>query len=72
MKIGETEKSLFSVLTYDSATSTSEMAAKTPYNYDTIENALSHLIDMSYIHSTPDWDYILTKQGKQKKQDLVS
>lgn len=70
--IGEIETRILTTLPDDGSLSKTELANKTSTPEIEIANALKHLVDMSYLGTTPGWQYTLYSNGKDKKQELLS
>lgn len=69
-RIGDVEEAIFEALPMDGSLSREELVTETEYDSDEVQNALRHLIDMSYLGTTPGWDYRLGTKGREKKEEL--
>lgn len=70
MVIGEVEEAIILALPEKDALSKGDLVTETGYDADTVQNALRHLLDMSYMGTTPKWKYCLGTKGREKQAEL--
>jgi hypothetical protein len=68
--VGPVDEEIVKTLPDSGSLSVSELIEKTGHSEEIVTESLRHLIDMSYVMSTPNWEYSLGDNGRKLKESL--